>query len=157
MWKPHQKELEKQRPISSVYRVDFTGGYASKPMQQKLTVRPKTSFDDAAPTTTSYRYGHGPDNPHKRTLSAMCNVGLTTTQNRRHRVKSVVADGGSVASCMNWYQPQPPSRPNVPRATSTVVLTPPAEVSSANACVPATVPLPPPPPPVPVVKLALTE
>ena len=90
----------------------------------------------------------------------MYNVGLTTTPNRNIRAKSARASGGSVASCMNWYQPQPPNPPNVPRATNTVVLAQPA--GEVTRCTDAsfsasTVPVPPPPPPISIVKMALTD
>ncbi len=136
VWMPQKKELDKKGADHSMYRLDFQGAPKSQPIIQKIIQRPKTSFDDNRSTTTSYRYWHGQDNPNRGTLSAMSNVGLTTQPNRRTRAKSVFGDGGSVASCLSWHQPQRPlgySRSRVPAATA---LVPPPDVTPAPPSVP---------------------
>ena len=118
-WKPLQEELSRAGPRSSVYKVDFRG-IPREPLKQQIVKRPKTSFDsDFKKDTTSYRYAHGDDNPNKEILNAMCNDGLDTTLSRR-KTGSSISGRESVASCMSWYIPRPPTKPTVPVATQTV-------------------------------------
>lgn len=113
---PTKRELDKSGPKTSVYRLDFPTSSGSE--KQKLIHRPKTSFDEDFCVSTSYRYSHGLDNPNKDALNAMSNVGLTTDQTRRQK-SSMVSGRESVASCMSWYIPKPPTTPLIPQATQT--------------------------------------
>ena len=109
------------RPQVSTYKIDYKNG---QKINQLLVTRPQTSFDIAPPTTT-YRYAHGRDSPHKDLLSAMNNTPLSSyTRKRPKTTKPQVRE--TVASCLNWYVPQPPPqppahgssiRPHVPSAT----------------------------------------
>lgn len=78
-WTPQKQELSKSGAKASVYKVDYRG-VPSEPLRQQLVSRPKTSFDEGRPRTTTYRYSHGDDNPNKTTLNALSNLGLTTLQ-----------------------------------------------------------------------------
>lgn len=129
-WAPLKIELKNGPPGFSVYKRDFQGSPA-QPLKQQLVQRPKTSFDNQGPPTTTYRYTHGFDNPSKQTLCAMSNEGLKGTsmnaapRPRRARVMSAVSGRESVASCLSWYVPRAPARPktSVPISTQTAVVT----------------------------------
>ena len=102
-----------------MYKIDFRG-VPKEPLKQQIVKRPKTSFDeDFKKDITSYRYAHGEDNPNKGILNAMCNDGLDTTLTRR-KTGSSLGGRESVASCMSWYIPRPPTKPTVPVATQTM-------------------------------------
>jgi len=94
----------REAPLASTYRVDFRGA-RSTPHQQTIVTRPKTSFDEAMPMTTSYRYSHDKDNPNQKQLNAMSNQSFTgsmATSSRKLRVASAPLYRESVASCMSW-------------------------------------------------------
>lgn len=99
---PHKQAHEGQGPTrASMYKVD----YSDSKMPQFMIRRPKTSFDNDHCLSTSYRYAHGNDNPHKSTLDAMCNAAFTKTDSKPKKTRSYGRE--SVASCMSWYTPQP--------------------------------------------------
>ena len=86
---------------NSVYKLDFS----ERIMPQIMIRRPKTSFDNDNCLSTTYRYAHGNDNPHKSTLNAMCNAAFTKPEMKPPKMRSLGRE--SVASCMSWYVPKP--------------------------------------------------
>lgn len=152
-WMPEKKEWQKSVSQHSVYRLNFQES-PSKPIKEQIVKRPKTSFDDSSPVTTSYRYAHGTANPHRDLLTAMSNHGLTTHQNRR--VNTQGSGRESVANCMSWYHPPAktaqvsqnrPNRPLVPAATAPVTIVPhppsvakPSSAKNSAVCQPTAAP-----------------
>ena len=114
-----------EAPNSSVYQIDFRRT-THEPIQQHIVTRPKTSFDDQMPMTTSYRYAHGKDNPNKPLLDVKSNTIFSTGTNRRQRAFSAGPATGSresVASCMSWsVVPNPlKARSIVPASTAPTI------------------------------------
>ena len=138
---PSKQEWSPGVPMNSLYKITYRG-VPQQQIKQKIVQRPKTSYD-LDPQTTTYRYCHGSDNPHKITLAVTPSghtgntidatdnhdlVSLSTTVNRKQRS---TLEGGreSVASCMTWHTPRPPSAGNHrnrrPMVTSATQLVPP--------------------------------
>ena len=116
-WVPTKAELEKAGPKTSVYKINYTD--STGPVKQQIVKRPKTSFDPGYDHCTQYRYAHGFENPNKETLNAMSNMGLSTNLTRRQKSSSI-SGRESVASCMSWHIPRPPTKPLVPQSTQTI-------------------------------------
>ena len=135
-WMPSKNDWSPGTPMKSLYKVTYRG-VPQQQIKQQIIDRPKTSYD-IDPHTTTYRYCHGTDNPHKVLVAATPTghaidaannsdlIGLPTPVNRKMRS---TLEGGrdSVASCMTWHTPRPPSggsrrynRPQVPAATQLV-------------------------------------
>ena len=102
-WMPRSSHFEKGGTSkSSVYKLD----YSDQPIPQIMIRRPKTSFDNDDILSTSYRYAHGNDNPHKSTLNAMCNAAFAKPESKKIRMSRPLGRE-SVATCMSWYVPKP--------------------------------------------------
>ncbi|ESO99720.1 hypothetical protein LOTGIDRAFT_173558 [Lottia gigantea] len=108
-WMPEKQYVERMRPLLSTYTNDFEHVYNPVYKQQQIVDRPKTSFD-GTPTTT-YRYSHCNGSPNQNTINAMNNeaLKLSTYTRTRERVKSAPRVRETVASCLSWYRPKPPS------------------------------------------------
>ena len=139
-WMPTKKDLvDKPTPMLSMYMFNYRG-HPSQPVRQLIVKRPKTSFDDdSSVSTTSYRYSHGVMNPNRELLNAMSNTGLNTVPNRRIRASTAHPTRESVASCLSWHAPSPPSmsRPQVPVATQLYQPAPPltAQQPRSEVCI----------------------
>ena len=144
-WMPQTGELSRQGPHHSDYKVTYRGAPMQEPIKQQIIHRPKTSFDDNHPTTTSYRYSHGRDNPSRHILNAMSNAVLSgSMQSKRQNTQG---DGReNVAMCLNWYVPD--RKASKPLSTQTLcnatmlVPTPPTAPKPAPATAPAAAPEP---------------
>ena len=141
-WSPNKQSTYQQeantvrgRPPTakhSVYKIDFHGS-SGNPIKPQYTPRPKTSFDEGNPTTTTYRYSHGSDNPNKSILNAMSNTGLSSMPtNKKVRSSSArFATRDTVASCMSWYRPPTP-RKTVTSENTIVPHPPPPKTAPAS-------------------------
>lgn len=164
-WVPDRKLLcegDKPRPPTtsnkaSVYKIDYRGSPA-KPIQSQYIPRPKTSFDEDKPTTTTYRYSHGGDNPNRNILNAWSNAGFTTARVNKARAKSArFADRETVASCMSWYHPSTPRKCSNYEQSSLQVAPAASESKSAPVAMETTmVPQPPPPKTAPAATVSST-
>lgn len=113
-WMPEREYVARMRPLTSTYKTDFM---SERQSHQLIVKRPQTSFDGIA--TTTYRYAHGKESPNRDCINAMNNQALMlSTHSKRLRSKSARPQvRETVASCLSWYVPRPPNKPQVPMAT----------------------------------------
>lgn len=126
-WMPEREFVERSRPLTSTYKVDFMTKTAKN---QLIVQRPITSFEGIP--TTSYRYAHCDEAPNKKTIDAMNNTALKLSfLNRKEKPMSNKHNQGreSVATCLTWVsykseRKSEPVRPTIPAATQTTVYEP---------------------------------
>ncbi|XP_046568450.1 uncharacterized protein LOC124276843 [Haliotis rubra] len=121
-WMPEREYVARMRPLASTYKIDFM---PERQSHQLIVKRPQTSFEGVA--TTTYRYAHGNESPNRDCINAMNNQALMlSTHSKRLRSKSARPQvRETVASCLSWHVPRPPSKPQIPAATELVDCTEP--------------------------------
>ncbi|XP_074645174.1 ciliary microtubule inner protein 7-like [Tubulanus polymorphus] len=127
-WMPAKKELDRSGPHPTTYQVTY---YKPLPIKQIVANRPKSSFGEKSSTT--YRTSHGKENPFRLQLLATTREPFTEINTNRIQRASSKYGHDTVASCLNWYRPQPPSTQR-PASHRQQIIAP----TATEVCVPKT-------------------
>lgn len=126
-WHAEKEKIARRRPVSSTYRKNFKQTVTSN-IPQIIVKRPMTSFEGVA--HSSYQYYHCGRQPNKTLIDAAANAALLLSAHQRQQTRNAQTGrfepSESVASCLKWHPPVPPSQPKrtiIPAATQTTDFT----------------------------------